>query len=695
LKQLFIEEAKKYQVFPLDASVAARIVAPRPNITAGRTEFVYTGPWSACPRATRRCCSTPPTPSPPTSTCPKGGAEGMILTSGGRFAGYGFYLLKGKPVFLWNMIDLERIKWEGPEALSPGKHTVEFDFKYDGLGAGTLALQQHERPRPPGTGTLKVDGKVVDTKKMKKTLPMILQWDESFDIGSDTLTGVNDADYKPPFPLTAKLDKLTIKVDRPQLSPADIKNALPGTYVVQFGKQLVGFLTPANRQDAGSWIEEVYSESGRVPLSPYLADGIGFADKLGTPVIVAVDLKHVFSTAFIRDRLDSVQSLAGQNVDLDQLSTSLAGVQGMMLGLTITDQVNGMVKVDFDQEVTLTAAQAKPLLLEALANHGATIDEFQQWECVVRGKEITLAGALQQSGMRRVFSLLDAPPALQNPPPTSSAAVQETDQKFLALASLQYFKSITSLLSDLTERRQSGESVTWGEVGLWFQKYAARIDQLPILRVDTDLVDWGSNVSAQLRQAETAMKGIGESNAYRLTNAPNIQAYSTRTETAAGAGVGRYGGYRAGSAYAYQSAYNPDELMLDGNSRQNLATFCQTWVEPEVHDLMDICVRQEHDRQGRVPADRRDRGALRAHAGRSVELARRGQHRWAAPRPVPARPRCSAGMAMKWRWREKMKAAGKPTDKPNMITGPVQICWHKFARYWDVELREIPMEHGR
>jgi arylsulfatase len=75
----------------------------------------------------------------------------------------------------------------------------------------------------PGTGTLKVDGKVVDTKKMKKTLPMILQWDEAFDIDSDTLTGVNDADYKPPFALTAKLNKLTIKVDRPHLSPADIE----------------------------------------------------------------------------------------------------------------------------------------------------------------------------------------------------------------------------------------------------------------------------------------------------------------------------------------------------------------------------------------------------------------------------------------------------------------------------------------
>jgi hypothetical protein len=154
---------------------------------------------------------------------PQGGAEGMIVTSGGRFAGYGFYLLKGKPVWLWNMVDLERLKWEGPEALTPGRHTIEFEFKYDGQGDGTLAYNNFSGVGRPGTGTLKVDGKAVDTKEMKRTLPMILQWDESFDIGSDTLTGVNDEDYKPPFPLTAKLDKLTIRIDRPKLSPEEIQ----------------------------------------------------------------------------------------------------------------------------------------------------------------------------------------------------------------------------------------------------------------------------------------------------------------------------------------------------------------------------------------------------------------------------------------------------------------------------------------
>jgi arylsulfatase len=223
MRKEFVAEAKKYQVFPMDASVAARIVAPRPNIAAGRTEFVYTRPMVGLPQGDSPSLLNSSYTITADIDVPEGGAEGMILTSGGRFAGYGFYLLKGKPVFLWNLIDLKRVKWEGTDALTPGRHMLEFDFKYDGLGVGTLAFNNLSGLGRSGTGTLKVDGKEVQSIKMPRTLPMILQWDESFDIGSDTLTGVNDEDYKPPFSLTAKLNKLTIKIDRPKLSPDDIQ----------------------------------------------------------------------------------------------------------------------------------------------------------------------------------------------------------------------------------------------------------------------------------------------------------------------------------------------------------------------------------------------------------------------------------------------------------------------------------------
>ena len=138
----------------------------------------------------------------------------MIHTNGGRFGGYGLYLLKSKPVFIWNLLDLKRVRWEGPE-LAPGKHTLEFDFKYDGLGLARWRSTTSAASGAAVPGTLKVDGKVVATQKMERTVPLILPWDETFDIGADTGTPVDDKDYQVPFNLTAKLDKLTIKMDRP------------------------------------------------------------------------------------------------------------------------------------------------------------------------------------------------------------------------------------------------------------------------------------------------------------------------------------------------------------------------------------------------------------------------------------------------------------------------------------------------
>ena len=132
----------------------------------------------------------------------------MLNTNGGRFGGYGLYLLKGKPVFTYNLVDFVRFRWAGNEALAPGKHTVAFDFTYDGPGFGK-----------GGTGVLRVDGKPVDTKKVPHTLPLTSQWDETFDVGSDTGTSVDDKDYQVPFRFTGKLRTLTVKIGPIQLAP--------------------------------------------------------------------------------------------------------------------------------------------------------------------------------------------------------------------------------------------------------------------------------------------------------------------------------------------------------------------------------------------------------------------------------------------------------------------------------------------
>jgi arylsulfatase len=125
----------------------------------------------------------------------------MLVTQGGRFGGWGLYLLKGKPTFVYNLLDLERPKIAAPQPLSAGKHAVEFHFTYDGPGFGK-----------GGTGIIKVDGKEVAKGQLPHTLPFSLEASETFDIGSDSGTGINDADYVSPFPFTGKLEKLTLRL---------------------------------------------------------------------------------------------------------------------------------------------------------------------------------------------------------------------------------------------------------------------------------------------------------------------------------------------------------------------------------------------------------------------------------------------------------------------------------------------------
>lgn len=225
MANLFWQEAQKYQVLPLDASVATRIVTPRPSLSAGRTQFTWNGMITGTPNGVAPSILNSSYHFIADIDVPQGGAEGMIVTQGGRFGGYGFYVLKGKPTFLWNLLGYKLVRWDAPAALTPGKHTLEFDFKYDGLGAGTLAYDSVKGVGQGGTGTLIVDGKTVATQSMDHSIPFILEFDENFDIGADTGTAVSD-DYQVPFQFTGKLNKLTLTIDRPTLSPADIKELM-------------------------------------------------------------------------------------------------------------------------------------------------------------------------------------------------------------------------------------------------------------------------------------------------------------------------------------------------------------------------------------------------------------------------------------------------------------------------------------
>jgi arylsulfatase A-like enzyme len=209
MQDIFYVEAAKYDVLPLDNSTLARWNAPKPSLTAGRTEFTYSGTLTSVPESTAPHILNRAYTITAEITIPEDGAEGMIVTQGGRFGGYGLFLSKGelglnrgRVVFLYNLLDLKRTIWEGPK-LDAGKHTIVFDYKPSepGLGKG-------------GTGVLSVDGKEVDTKTMEHSTPITFAEDETFDVGSDTRTGVAMIEYRyePPFTFTGTINRLTFQL---------------------------------------------------------------------------------------------------------------------------------------------------------------------------------------------------------------------------------------------------------------------------------------------------------------------------------------------------------------------------------------------------------------------------------------------------------------------------------------------------
>ncbi|MBK9520778.1 MAG: arylsulfatase [Rhodocyclaceae bacterium] len=215
MQELFYAEAAKHDVLPLDNTSLSRWNAPKPNLTAGRKVFTYRGTLAGVPNSGAPSILNRAYTITAEVTIPKGGAEGMIVTDGGRFGGYALFLSKGvagvrksKPVFLYNLLNLKRTVWSGPE-LGAGKHTIVFDYKPDapGLGKG-------------GTGVLSVDGKEVARNSMEHSTPITFPEDETFDIGSDSRTGVAMLEYRydPPFKFTGTINKLTFNLGDHQVT---------------------------------------------------------------------------------------------------------------------------------------------------------------------------------------------------------------------------------------------------------------------------------------------------------------------------------------------------------------------------------------------------------------------------------------------------------------------------------------------
>jgi len=216
LQTVFDIEAKKFNVYPLDSSFSSRAdPAIRPSLSRGRSEYVYFPGMKRIPEGSAPDFKNKSWTIAAEVDIPKGGANGVIATIGGRFGGWALLLQESKPLFAYALSNQpnHKFKIHAAQALSPGNHVLRVVFKYDGGGIGKGAA-----------ATLLVDEKPAGEVKIPQTIAVRFSLDETFDVGEDTGTPVlEEYAEKMPFRFTGTLNKFAVVLDPHSLTPEERK----------------------------------------------------------------------------------------------------------------------------------------------------------------------------------------------------------------------------------------------------------------------------------------------------------------------------------------------------------------------------------------------------------------------------------------------------------------------------------------
>lgn len=327
--------------------------------------------------------------------------------------------------------------------------------------------------------------------------------------------------------------------------------------------KLVAELDTVNRQEIARWIR-MSSRGTRPVLSKYLeeaAEGI----RPGAQITLAVDLTDVFDVEGIRKRLKDAKEITDKRISVDQLVETLAGIRGLKLTLEVDKDIAGEIRVEFSASAEPLRIPGKDLLLHAMQSMGASLDELDSWKGSVEGNAYVLRGQLTEPAARLLLSPVsgrtsrasyaDVAAGSEPPPP---------DPK--TIPSQQYFRSVTTLIDELNKEKKPRNV---SQRGYWYQQYATKIESLPILNVDPELLEFGSATASTLRGMANVGQIAKDQNA--LIQANQIDHLAINTPTTYGGS--RYG-YTPYGAAGYGWSYTVPNWNEVSNYRQ-VGNLCQ------------------------------------------------------------------------------------------------------------------------
>ena len=289
-------------------------------------------------------------------------------------------------------------------------------------------------------------------------------------------------------------------------------------YIVQFERKRLGMAFPSNKQVVSRWVDYAQkNESSQ--LSEYLQAATGLlSDK--TQIVLAVDLADVPQRHKVEERLTEADVMKGHEKQLDKIVPLIMGIRGVTVTIEVSSRILARVRVDFSDSVAPLGDLAKPLVLEALNRFNAHIHDLDSFGVEAEGTSVTLYGVLSVEGLRRVASLLEVPSTkFSDLKDAEPAAAGSTDY---VQASQAYYKSVAALIADLRQSLSDNRD----NHALWMERYGRKIDALPILNVDEELLNWGASVSETFRSMGIAERGAGVRQGVRKSQVYGDYSYS-------------------------------------------------------------------------------------------------------------------------------------------------------------------------
>ena len=272
------------------------------------------------------------------------------------------------------------------------------------------------------------------------------------------------------------------------------------------GARVLGGMSPATRQDVSRWLTESHQTTGTTGLSPYLVEAA--ADETAQ-IVLAVDMQEMLDPVHVRNRLNAAEALQKESAAKAALTIAFQTIRGMRLSVRVGETSTAEVRMDFGRQIGSEGQFVKPLLVEFLNDAGAALDELESAQVETKGRTVTMTMPLSDESLRRILSLVTAPPPPTSPgraapevtPPEPGKEPGTADVN----ASRRYLQAVNRNVDDL--QKAYGRAQSYARTAQWHENFAQRIEHLPTGGVDPQLVEYGRSVASRLRALAASLRG--------------------------------------------------------------------------------------------------------------------------------------------------------------------------------------------